>query len=517
MNSPERMRFKKILASCPLAACLFLAAGCNKSNTAATANAGSAAPTANAGKTWGIRVTDQPGSVVHVEYAQSTVIIDAQTVSQALRGFSEDHDIFLFEDSPALREKLQPGKIVLFEGLDLRKVVALGVDGPNLIVGTEPAPLREALKNAQLQWSVPVNFKDLFDQRAAAQKALRTPRSRLAFLNALADWQDAHEPKAYAAASGELEGEKEWEDTDFATWKLKYHHLFNPDHTLDVDLQLHREAPGMNAAIHVKAHLSEFTQTASILMADGQFKAASYKNVGLHGTVNFDWEVSTSESKTSMNEVRVKLPGKISIPLEATGLPMSLQISEALLFHPAFTTKGEVAKGGFHVSYAGDEGFKIGASDVEPDGHAEGESAIDETFAFSPLAAYGMVVAIAVPRVELRMGTEEIFEALEIPQSVYLKAGQLLQKSPIAGSWLPKAGNPLSTEAAAYFQVVISTTASHSGMQSLVPCQRFTMEARGQVGVDSKVLGVDMNTPATDIFKKTIAQRKPDAKICGGE
>jgi len=30
------------------------------------------------------------------------------------------------------------------------------------------------------------------------------------------------------------------------------------------------------------------------------------------------------------------------------------------------------------------------------------------------------------------------------------------------------------------------------------------------------VLGVDMNSPARDIFTKNIVQRQPDAKICGG-
>lgn len=467
---------------------------------------------------WALHVMNQPGTVFHVEFSDKTNIVSRQTVSDSLRGFSEDHAIFLFKDSTSLREKLMPGKFALFEGLDLRKIDALALDGDTLVVGTEPAPLREALKNAQMQWSTPVDFKEIFDQRADEERFLARPRSQFALLNSISDWWSAHQQKVYAAERGELEGEKEIEDTDFATWKIKYHHIFNEsDHSLNFNIQLHREAPGMNAEIAAVGHMTKFTQTASILMADGEFKQATYKNVGLHGNVNFHWELSTSESKTSMNEVRLKLPGKISVPLDFTGLPMSLQVSEALLFHPAFTTKGEVAQGGFHVDYSGDEGFKLTGNDMEPDGEADGESAIDKTVAFSPLAAYGVVVAMAVPRVELRVGTEEIFEALEIPQSVYLKAGKLLQNSPISGTWLPKAGNPLSTEAAAYFQVVISTTAAHSGMQSMVPCQQFTMTAKGQVGVDSKVLGVDMNTPAKDIFTKNLVDRQPNAKICGAD
>jgi len=498
-------------------ALLFLLPGCSKKSPG-TLGVGSRSSSATAAINggWALHVLNQPGTVFRVEYSDKTNVVPRQIVSDSLRGFSEDHTIFLFKDSPALREKLVPGKFALLEGLDLRKVDALALDGDTLVVGTEPAPLREALKNAQMQWSTPVDFKEIFDQRASAERQI--PRSHFALLDSFADWWSTHEQTVYASSSGELEGEKEIEDTDFATWKIKYHHIFNDsDHSLNFNLQLHREAPGMNAEIAAIGHMTKFTQTASILMADGEFKQASYKYVGLHGNVNFHWELSTSESKTSMNEVRLKLPGKISVPLDFTGVPMSLQVSEALLFHPAFTTKGEVAQGGFHVDYSGDEGFKLTGTDMEPDGEAEGESAIDKTVAFSPLAAYGVVVAMAVPRVELRVGTEEIFEALEIPQSVYLKAGKLLQNSPISGSWLPKAGNPLSTEAAAYFQIVISTTAAHSGMQSIVPCQQFTMVAKGQVGVDSKILGVDMNSPAKDIFTKNLVERQPNAKICGAD
>lgn len=512
-------RFSTLFAASLLIA---LTAGCNKHKNSETAGSGqyqnsSQAPASPGGRNaWRIHVMDRPGTVFHVEYADSTVVIDAQTVSQALRGFSEDHCIFLFADSPSLRQKLQPGRVVLFQGLDLRKVDALAVDGSNLVVGTEPASLREALKKAQIQWSVPVDFKDLSDQLAEERFSEEQSVPHFALLRPFSEWWNKLEPTVYASEPGELEGEQEIEDTDFATWKLKYHHIFNSDHTLDVDLQLHREAKGLNAGIEAKAHLTKFTQTASILTADGQFQAASYKNVGLHGTVNFNWDVSTSEAKTPMNEVRLKLPGKISVPLDFTGLPMSLQVSEALLFHPAFTTKGEVAQGGFQLNYSGDEGFKLAGSDMETDGQADGDSSIDKTVAFSPLAAYGLVVAMAVPRVELRMGTEEIFEALEIPQPVYQRLGQLLQNAPIVGKYLPPGGNPLSTEAAAYFQVVISTTAAASGMQSLVPCQQFTMVAKGQVGADSKVLGVDMNTPAKDLFTKNLVRRDPDTKICGG-
>src|SRR5216117_3852431 len=144
---------------------------------------------------WALHVMNQPGNVFHVEYSDKTGVIDRQTVSQSLRGFSEDHTIFLFQDSPTLRQKLAPKQIVLFEGVDLRKVDALALDGNTLIVGTEPAPLREALKNAEMRWSVPVDFKEISDQRAAELRRLQDPPSKFALWNSVSHWWSAREQK----------------------------------------------------------------------------------------------------------------------------------------------------------------------------------------------------------------------------------------------------------------------------------------------------------------------------------
>lgn len=563
MHTGNSWRISELVALLAISVYLLILPACsswsrNKSGTAAStssqAGSGSQIRAGIPGlrKTWRLNVMNQPGTIVHVEYSDNTSIVDLPTVARTLRGVTADHRIFLFQDSPELRQKLVPGKFVLFQGLDLRKVDALAVDGPNLIVGTETAPLPQALKKAQLQWSVPVNFDDLFNQLAAERNPPPpAPLSFRTFPSRLVDWL---QPAVYATfTNSEIEGDAEIVDTDFATWKCHYHFtrqpgLRNPGthpeeaptallgttlgHRLsewagthmtglglDMDIKLHREAKGLNASIHITGHLTKFDQVASVLMADGTIQHAYFKNVGLHGYMDLSWEVSTSENHTSMNEVRFKLPGKISIPLAEEGIPLSLQISEAILFHPAFTTKGEVAKGSFHVDFSGDQGFKLGGSDMESDGESKSESTIDETVAFSPLAAYGLVVAMAVPRVELRGGTEEIFEAtgMPIPQPLAESLSNALLHNSIAGQWLDKkVGNPLSAEAAMYFQVVLSTTAAHSGMQSLVPCQQFTLTATGQVGIDTMWLGTPGGTPAREIFKKNITQTKPDVKICGG-
>ncbi len=495
-------------------------------------------------KTWGLRVADQPGTVFHVEYSDRTSVVDFATVARTLRGVSQDRRIFIFEDSPDLRRKLIPGNFVLFQGLDLRKVDALAVDGKNLIVGTETAPLREALKKADIQWKLPVRFDQLFAQLGGQGKVAGAMPSPMGMPDFAHGFWNFLQPTVYAGFSNtEVEGEVEIPDNDFSTWKCHYHFTRQPEQQiksvwqsppsqfwnkvgnaitgqgLDFDIQLEREGRGMTAAIKLKGHLTDFEQVSSILMADGAFQHAYFKNVGLHGSADLDWEVASTEGQSSMKEIRFKLPAKIAIPLMEFDLPMSLEISEALLFHPALPTKGIVAKGGFRVNYSGDEGFTLGKSEMEPDGQAESDSAIQSDYAFSPLSSFGLLVAVAFPRVELKMGTEELWEMAEVPlpQSLTESATDLLLHHSIVGKWIDqKAGNPLGTEASAYFQVVISTTAAHSGMLSLVPCQQFTMTTTGMVGFDAKWLGVPMDGGSKELFKKNLVERKPNAKICGG-
>ncbi len=489
-----------------------LSAGCSKKSadrrvivTSSVAHG----PVPGMRRTWGLHM--MPGAVFHVEYSPDTSIVDMATVGRTLRGVSADHSIFLFENSPDLRAKLIPGKFVLFEGLDLRKVDALALYKGQLVVGTEKAPLNQALKNANIRFRTPVRFGDL-----ARQLAAEDPQPLPLH------WLDALQPPAHAdVAPHNMEGEFEYADTDLAVWKIHYH-FYVPDDKMHLDLGITREANGLNVELNPKVQINNFIQEWAMNLNGGHL-TLDFRQLNFDTDVDYDWVIKTSENKTPMNEVRFKIPppAQIRIPLmEETMLPMSLQISSALLFHPAFTTKEEVAKGGFHLKYSGDEGLSFNGSQTQIEGQGAGDGTIDQSFAFSPFASFGLVVAMAVPRVELRMGTDELWDAAKIPLPSALTEtlSDVLLNNTVAGQWLKKkAGNPLEIESATYLQMVISTTAAHSGMQSLVPCQQFTLVATGQAGVDGTWLGSNSNLPAKDLFTKNIVQRQPDSKICGGD
>jgi hypothetical protein len=257
----------------------------------------------------------------------------------------------------------------------------------------------------------------------------------------------------------------------------------------------------------------------ALTVNNSQVSRFDFSNKNVNGIIDFTWTIGTSGKPPELGEEKLKLPAIISVPLYLGALPFTLEIGEALLFHPAFSTKQQIAKGAFHVDYNGVTGLSVtrgsGEQPAQQDtSNATSDSSIQTSTAFSPMAAFGVVVAVAMPRFELKTGTEELMPP--IPDSLADRAAALLEKTTL-GHFVKKAKEALKTEAAGTFQVVLSSTASHSGMLSLVPCQRFTLHVEGQVSADATVLGMPKELLKTmTIFKKDIDQPIPNAKICTG-
>jgi hypothetical protein len=473
---------------------------------------------------WGIDVAKLPGTRFQATFQDNVVRIDADTVKRTARGVNKSHDIFFFDNVPELREKVVPGKVVLFEGFTFKRIQAIAIDGSRLIVGTENASLTELLKNADIEWHAPINFQELHAQKMRARAALaRAPKSNVREL-AKRIWQ-VIEPRVYAD-EGENEAPTEKEEDG---WDTKFSPKFSPDR-LDFQVDIKRKGglfgiADIDADLSGKGYIQNFETSLSMAVNNGNMDRFDFSNKNVNGTVDFNWTVGVPDKPGEMGEERIKLPSLMTTPLIVGGIPFTLEIGEALLFHPAFNTKLQIAKGAFHVDYNGVTGLKVssgnGSAEGQNESQATADSSIQTSTANSPLAAFGLVVAIALPRFELKTGAEEFVEL--VPDSVADYAAQLLEKTKI-GHYIHKAvKNVLETGAAASFQVIISTTASHSGNLSLVPCQRFTMHVEGQVKAEAKILGISVpklpDVPFEKpykVFEKDVDLPVPNAKICTG-
>jgi len=457
---------------------------------------------------WGIDLSSAPGTKFQATFADGVVQIDAATVRRTLRGVTRDHDILFFENVPELRDKLVPGKVVLFQGFTFKRVQAIASNGAQLIVATEPAALTDLFKDANIRWHTSINFRNVHSQKQRTRAASNE--------HGFFDWLDELEPRVYAAGAEDSESTEEEEDG----WKIKSNSTYNPDRVdFEVDVARHGD---IDADIKGNGYVKNFETSMALVVNNSNVSQFDFSNANVNGAVDFNWAVgSGSEKPPEMGEEKLKLPKMMSVPLFVGGVPFTLEIGEALLFHPGFTTKQEIAKGAFHVDYNGVTGLSLTPSGSHDTSQANGDSSIQSSTAFSPYAAFGLVVAVAMPRFELKTGAEEI--ANEVPASVAESAIVLLEKTTI-GHYVHKAvQNVLKSEAAATFQVILSSSASHSGMQSLVPCQRFTLHVEGQVGADAQVLGMKVpNLPKVPfdqpykIFEKDIDLPTPSAKVCTG-
>lgn len=457
---------------------------------------------------WGIDLTSAPGTKFQATLADGVVQVDAAMVRRTLRGVSRDHDILFFENVPGLRDKLAPNRVVLFQGLTFKKVQAIASDGTQLIVATEPASLTDLFKDANIHWRTAINFRDIHQQKMH----MRAGANR----RGLFKWLDELEPRVYAGGAEDSESNEEDEEG----WKIKSNATFNPERVdFEVDIARHGD---IDADIKGNGYVKNFETSMALVVNNSNITQFDFSNANVNGAVDFNWTVgSGSEKPPELGEEKLKLPAMMKVPLFVGGIPFTLEIGEALLFHPGFSTKQEIAKGAFHVDYNGVTGLSVTPSGSQDTSQANAESSVQTRTAFSPYAAFGVVVAVAMPRFELKTGAEEV--AAEVPQSVAESAIALLEKTTIGHYVRNAVKNVLKSEAAATFQVILSTTASHSGMQSLVPCQRFTLHLEGQVGADAQVLGMKVpNLPKVPfdqpykIFEKDIDLPDPPVKICTG-
>ena len=484
-----------------LGGCARKPAGLESVAAAASKNSGNVAP-------WGIDLSSAPGTKFQATFADDVVQVDAGTVKRTLRGVTRDHDILLFDNVPELRDKLVPGKVVFFQGFTFKRVQAIASDGAQLIVATEPAALTDLFKDANIRWHTSINFRNVYSQKHRT----RVASNKRGFFH----WLDELEPRVYAAGAEDSESTEEDEEG----WKIKSNAKFNSDRVdFQVDVARHGD---IDADIKGNGYVKNFETSMALVVNNSNVSQFDFSNANVNGAVDFNWTVgSGSEKPPELGEEKLKLPAMMTVPLFVGGVPFTLEIGEALLFHPGFSTKQEIAKGAFHVDYNGVTGLSLTPGGSQDTSQASAESSIQTSTAFSPYAAFGVVVAVAMPRFELKTGAEEI--AAEVPESVTESAIALLEKTTIGHYVHNAVKNVLKSEAAATFQVILSSTASHSGMQSLVPCQRFTLHLEGQVGADAQVLGMKVpNLPKVPfeqpykIFEKDIDLPNPPGKVCTG-
>lgn len=444
-------------------------------------------------------LTTRPGNTFQGTFTYKVVKMEQKDFLDSIRSISSDNTTFVFNPSDNAASRLKQGSVLFVPGIAMRKVdVATNQDG-NLVVVTEDATLPEAFKNANIHWSTPVNF-------AEAQRQMQSalPAAPVYIYSGLAGALDTVYADSSLSFSGDDDG-----------WNYTVKAVPQPG-KLNIDMEVSRSYNGIVVKVDGSGDIQNFENTADIVIKDSQLQSMDYENKGLNGSVNFNWEAAKDGGGVEAGEQRIKLPSSFSIPMPIGGLPFSLEVSEALLLHPAFTGGKEVARGRFNVTYNGTQGFDVKQGNINQEGQGNADGSILDHFSLAPVAPVGFVAAVSMPRVELKLGTDSVFQVVKHYAPPGLADGLLnaLKKTPF-GNWIQQqASDKLRTNAAAFAQVIISTSTIAAGVGSLVPCQRAQLITTITVGANATILGKEKGKISKDIFRQEKTITVPPLKAC---
>ena len=445
---------------------------------------------------------DLPGTVFEVTYTPSTVRVDAAHWQKSLQSVSTDGRVWVFDPGDDQVMQLGDGKIMFLENLAVMKVLgATDFEGHRVIIAAR-AGLPDLVQKGTIAWKAPIRF-------ASSSAGLRRAEeisvwSRLGLLSAVHAAEGGGD-----AASGDDDG-----------WKYSVHTQPGAKR-LDLNFRVSKDVSGLGASLEGKGHVNEFVSTASMAVDGGSMNEMTFANSNLSGEFDFNWAATRGGDNADIGESKIKLPTMFTTPLPIGGIPFVLSVGEQIIVKPGLGAKNTVAKGSFKVTFGGGEGISIkNGGAPEQKENLEANSHMDATTTVS-LAPHAMLIAVAVPKVTLGLGTESGFELLDkyVPSAYANRVAEQIEKTlltTVAKDFVKtKLKDKFKSEASAYVQVLTVFTVTAAGSLSLLPCQLQRITVLGQAGADATILGQQVGDKKMDLFKKPYAEREPDVNACG--
>jgi hypothetical protein len=511
---------------------IMLLAGCRHEDAPTTAQTTqSAGNSAQASLPRQVPMAAHGSGYAHVTYRSNVRIMEAEESKKALIGVSTNGASLLFDSSNATARSLHAGDVLLIKELMARTVLGAESTPEGVVVLTQHALITDVIQDGEIKIQAPVRFGAL--RVGNDQEIPPLP----AWLNLFATPAYAQSPTGEMAKSAEAKGSMDaygnmikgmfsavvsgWDTTFQAT---------PAEGQTNLNITLKRNVGGFAALITGQGSLSNFQFDSMINIKQSVLQNMDTSFNNLNGQMNFRWQVAKDDAGVMAEESKIKLPGAIEVPLSEflDGLPMYLEVSGAILIHPAITGGKEITKGQFQIRYDGNQHFQVKPGNVNTDGSLSGDIQLGDHQDLSPTAPLGMVVAFAAPRVELTLGLNKIYDESEVKKAADIVdkiadtvAKHLLSAEKYAN--YQKNGlhlgdtfkNALSTDGAAYFQMIGTSASSYSGMSSITPCARYDLNLVAQVGASAEVWGKTYASTSKEIFRKGMTRVDPPGmKLC---
>jgi hypothetical protein len=478
-------------------------------------------------------VTATPGvslrgdkSYAHVTYKPEVKVVEAAQADSSLQGISSDGNVFAFKNADSAILALKEGDALVIKNRLVRKVLATKTDGDMTYLLMDEAAITDVVQDADIQIDTPLSFNGA----PATSELLPYGPSFMNIFGEPAYAEGTPILPCLRPDSAPADSAKAVLGTVVQGWTVKTWTVTPGSNELDFNLVITKSAQGFDAIVSMTGLVKNFNFFSNLGISQGVGKnvIAGVKN--MTGKVQFNWEIGKSTPGVWAAEDRIKLPAGISIPLAQIlgGMPLSLEISSALLIHPALTGGNELSKGGFVVTWEGGSNvsFQRGSA---PSGNGQMNLTFQVTTDqnISPVAPNAMVISYCAPRLELKYsvfgdyanklckfasgitGIDNIAAVMKAALPASIKSA--LSSSPVTAT------NVLSSKADVYVQFITTEGVTHSANQTLAPCSKQEIKLVGQAGGEAQLFGLTKNAKtATDLFSKTYTRWDPASDFCKG-
>jgi len=335
---------------------------------------------------------ESPQVTFDVEWSANTQLIEGDAVAALL---SSDPATGEFQFSTAqltqLGITLEPGDVLLIEGLAVVHIESVQEIGGTTIVGTSPATLADAIKNGTVAWDVGVGY----DQLSQATAMVATPNA-VGTLNV--DCVPAYDPGAssvtFTCTSGDY------------TMTLKVSSLNGKAELLYQVVQ--KVGDNAKASFTGTGTLDTFNSTGQIQFVNNALDSWSYDSDAL--TMALRIELAAAGSGNSNINYKLPVPMlKIPVPQLAI-LGVSIDISAQIIASlkvPAAAAASATASANY--SYTGDTGFTYDGGDIQTVATINGHDFTDGQFdSASNFADVDAQFGLAFPRIGLAILNQEV-------------------------------------------------------------------------------------------------------------
>jgi hypothetical protein len=481
-----------------------------------------------------------------INYVSNAHVIEKDAGLEGLLGESTDgHGLVFSAETPQIAN-LKEGDILVIKGVAARKVLGVDRRGGQILVVNDVVGLRDVVQDGEIHLETPIKFGH--SHSAQLERPPFTP-SIFDLLATPAYAQDSFSPENNAAAQASSNGQTGATIDSFGNaatglgkfivggWTITNWTATAVGDRLNINLAITRTSGlgGFKALITMNGFISNFDLISNMKLgssfATTQLTAAVKT---MAGQMKFAWEIGKDTPGGFAKEDRIKLPGALTIPLSqyVAGLPLQLQISSAIIIHPAITGGQQYAAGAFTVTYNGAMIDTANNQSSQTAGDLTASATLDQDKGISAVAPIGMLVAFCAPRFELSLGYAKL---LEPPSAIALAAGKvdswigafakshptvgnILNATPIGTAVIT---NSLKSNAAVWAQLISTEGVTESGSSVIIPCSNATVQVAGQIGFDANLFNKDIvgnGKPSaehgTDVFNKS--WNKNTGGVCAG-